>query len=305
MKPVGYYVAHMKAPHYGGESGDIGGPFKSQDAAIRFARSHVKETNLGVYRVHSRRTRRDLKTTIYPQEHAVTKKSPAQLDREIAEALQPSRRKVAGYSNYGGGGFAPMGAPPPSPGGVKSRLMKPRRGHATKKAFTAKPGTNDKITIDQLAEFFELPDWDKIDELNQHHYWEMARGAATEDEEIEAQQAAAEEVYAQWYDAVENTASQLFEEHGLKLEPTGKQGTPTRRYDFKIVPQTTWDAAANKIRETINGVGHFHFNNLKEFLRSGPYTARAAVLSHLQYIKRFPAVYGRGSARQMYERAWR
>lgn len=30
MKRVGYYVAHMKAPHYGGDSGDIGGAFKER-----------------------------------------------------------------------------------------------------------------------------------------------------------------------------------------------------------------------------------------------------------------------------------
>lgn len=186
-------------------------------------------------------------------------------------------------------------------GPVAHARKKTRSAHATK----ARSKTSDKINIDQLAKMFDLPDWDKIDEMNQQHYSEMSRGAEDEESQIEAERAAQDEVYGQWYDAVESTASQLFEEHGLELEPTGKQGTPTRRYDFKIVPQKSWDDAADKIRETINGVGYFHSDNLKEFLRSGPYTAREAVLSHLGHIKSYPAVYGSGSPRTMYERAWR
>jgi hypothetical protein len=173
--------------------------------------------------------------------------------------------------------------------------------HATK-AKPAKTGTSDKINIAQLATLFGLPDWDRVDDMNQDTYWEMARGA--EDTE-EAERAAQEEVYNKWYDAVESAASKLFEEHGLELSPTGKQGTEKRSYDLKIVPSKSWDDAANKIRETINGVGDFHFNDLREFLRSGPYTAKQAVISHLGYIKRYPAVYGGLGANQMYEHAWR
>lgn len=173
--------------------------------------------------------------------------------------------------------------------------------HATK----AKAKTSDKINIDQLAKLFGLPDWEKIDEMNQDHYWEMSRGLKDEDAEMDAQQAAAEEVYNQWYDAVEKAASNLFEEHGLELTQTGKQGKPNRRYDFKIIPTKSWDAAANKLRETINGVGDFHFDDLKDFLhREGP-SARKAVLSHLGYIKKYPHVYGGLGAHQMYEQAWR
>lgn len=184
-----------------------------------------------------------------------------------------------------------------------ARTATPKRtSHATKKSAK----TGDKINIDQLAKLLGLPDWDKIDEMNQHNYWEMSRGAGDdEDAQLEAERAAQEEVYNQWYDAVESTASKLFDEHGLELDPTGKQGTETRRYDFKIVPFNSWNDAADKIRETINGVGNFHFNSLREFLASGPYTARQAVLSHLGYIKRYPAVYGGSGANQLYEQAWR
>jgi hypothetical protein len=213
------------------------------------------------------------------------KKTHAQLQREIDEVLASPGSRVEGR--------AARGAKHTSHATKKTRTV-----HATK----ARDKTSDKITIDQLAKMFGLPDWDKIDEMNQQHYWEMSRGA--EDQE-EAEQAAQTEIYNQWYDAVESTASKLFEAHGLELKPTGKQGTPTRRYDFKIVPSTSWNDAADKIRETINGVGYFHTNNLSEFLRSGPYTAREAVLAHLGHIKSYPAVYGSRSAQQMYDHAWR
>jgi len=179
-----------------------------------------------------------------------------------------------------------------------------RMSHAVKAKTSGK--NNDKINIDQLAKMFVLPDWDRIDERNQQHYWEMSRGAGDdEDAQQEAEQQAQDEVYGQWYDAVESAASKLFEEHGLELDPTGKQGTAKRRYDFKITPSNSWNDAADKIRETINGVGDLHFNDLKEFLHAGPYSARQAVLSHLGYIKRYPAVYGGQGAHQMYEQAWR
>lgn len=164
-----------------------------------------------------------------------------------------------------------------------------KTAHATK----VKTVTGDKLNIDQIAKLFDLPDWNRIDYLNQQNYWEMARSAEGEDAQLAAEREAQNNVYGQWYDAVERAASKLFEEHGLELDPTGKQGTKERRYDFKIVPSKSWDDAANKLRETINGVGTFHFDNLREFLGSGPYTARQAVLAHLGYIKRYPAVAAR------------
>lgn len=234
--------------------------------------------------------------------YARKKKSPAQLDREIADALARPRRGVAGYSNYGGGGpFAPMSAPLASP---TPSTRKRRAAHATKKTGE-RDKTSDKITIDQLAKMFGLPDWDSVDERNQHHYWEMARGADDEEAQQEAEMEAQTEVYNQWYDAVEATADKLFGEHGLELKATGKQGTPSRRYEFKITPANSWNDAADKIRETINGVGDFHFNDLKEFLHVESATPRQAVLSPLGYIKRYPAVYGGLGANQMYEQHWR
>ena len=238
-------------------------------------------------------------------------KSPRVLDREIAQALSPGRRNVPGYSNYGGGGpFAPMGSPAP-----RSKKV-PKRAHATKaktpttrlKEKAAHDKNSDKITIDQLAKLFGLPDWDKIDEMNQQHYWEVSRGAGDEDAQMEAERAEQDQVYRNWYDAVEHVAEKLFGEHGLEflaMKNVRKLHQNYRPHSLKIIPSNSWSDAADKIRETINGVGDFHFDSLKEFLASGPYTARQAVLAHLGYIKRYPAVYGGLGAHQMYENAWR
>lgn len=191
-----------------------------------------------------------------------------------------------------------------------------RTVHATKAKATKERGkTSDKINIDQLAKMLGLPDWDKVDEMNQQHYWEMTRGGDYEDEDaqMKAEEEARDEVYGRWYDAVEHTASRLFEEHGLELQPAGKWHPATRHktraearpHELKIVPSTSWDDAAEKIRETINGVGDYHFNSLREFLHVNASTARQAVLSHLGYIKHYPAVYGGQGARQMYDQHWR
>jgi len=212
----------------------------------------------------------------------MTKTPPRQLDREIAAALSKAPRAK----------------------GSGVRHATKRVAHATKTSDK----TSDKITIDQLAKLFDLPDWERIDEMNQQHYWEVSRGAEGEEAQMEAESEARDEIYRQWYDAVESAATKLFEEHGLELlamKNTRKVQKNYRPHVLKIIPSKSWSDAADKIRETINGVGTLHFNTLKEFLDSGPYTARQAVLSHLGYIKRYPAVYGGLGANQMYEQAWR
>lgn len=165
----------------------------------------------------------------------------------------------------------------------------------------------DKLSIEQLAKMFGLPEWDRIDEMNQQYYWESARGAETEEAQMEAEQAAQTEVYNRWYDAVESTAEKLFEKHGLGLlamKHTRKVHANYRPYLLKVIPTRSWSDAADHIRETINGVGYFHFYSLNEFLNSGPYTPRQAVLAHLDYVARYPDVYGTTSAQSLYQHAW-
>jgi hypothetical protein len=180
----------------------------------------------------------------------------------------------------------------------KSKTSKTKTRGKTTRSSAKKP-TSSKIDLDRIVKLFGLPEWDDLDERTLHYYHEAARGA--EDEEAAAD-AARDELYRNWYDAVTSVAERLFGEHGLNLIAVGKGDRP---YEFKIAPQTSWDAAANWIRETINGVGYFHFNNLREFLDSGPYTAQQAALSHLGSIADHPRVYGSGSARTMYDAAMR
>lgn len=277
------------------------------------------------------------------------RKSPRQLDREIAHALAKPRthatreggeehmftyrNKHGAYSNVWARdaehakqvirnrGDAPgtffsisrVTNVPPRPAASHAR----RRGHAAKaKAGKSGTKTSDKINIDQLAKMLGLPDWDKVDEMNQQHYWEMTRGGEYEDEDaqMKAEEEARDEVYGQWYDAVEHAASRLFEEHGLELQPAGKWHPATRHktraearpHELKIVPSVSWDDAAEKIRRTIDGVGAVHVGgSLREFLDIEGSTPRQAVLSHLGAIKHYPEVYNSASAGQLYERHWR
>src|SRR5574341_923277 len=159
--------------------------------------------------------------------------------------------------------------------------------------------SSDKLNIDQLAKLFRLPEFDDIQERNWEYVAEAGEVAvreAVEAEDVtdrqaekireEAEQAAGDELFGNWYDAVERVATELFGEHGLYLTPVDKR--TERAYEFRITPQVSWADAANRIRETINGVGEFHFNSLREFLDSGPWTARQAVLEHLGWIRWYP-----------------
>jgi hypothetical protein len=171
--------------------------------------------------------------------------------------------------------------------------------------------STDRIDIDQLAKLFHLPAFDDVQERN----WEYIANAGDDairasdyDEENseaeklreDAEQAAGEELYSKWYDAVEHVADELFGEHGLDLKPVDKR-IKLRAYTLRIVPHVSWNDAADRIRETINGVGEFYFEDLQEFLMSGPWTARQAVLAHLGYIRSYPAVYGGPGPNQIYD----
>jgi hypothetical protein len=179
----------------------------------------------------------------------------------------------------------------------------------------AKKQPADVRNIDQLAKLFGLPDWDEVDERNVDYRFEAGSYAerearedgATEEEAeeagLKAEQEAQDEVYRNWHSGVEAAAEDLFNAHGLALIGRGK--AEPWYYEYKIAPERSWKDAAGKIMDTINGVGYFYFNSLREFLDSGPYTARQAVLEHLGYISDYPEVYGSSSARSIYERAWR
>lgn len=142
-----------------------------------------------------------------------------------------------------------------------------------------KPSELDQaITIDRMADLMgiETPEdmWDK--------YWSF--NLVGDDEESE--QAELDELWKNYV----NTMIACFEELLEKFKLEIVQPNP-EVYDWVLKPTETWEAAAEEIRETINGVGMFYFSDLKDFLRSGPYTAKAVVLTHLHWMKRYYDVY--------------
>lgn len=161
----------------------------------------------------------------------------------------------------------------------------------------------DVYTVEDLADLLDLPDFLKVEEGNQDFilsaYDSVLRERGSEEEALEAESALRDEVYRSWANAVKRAAEQLFGEHGLGLKEMRR-----RSWEFRVKPDVSWQDAADKICETINGVGYFHFSSLKEFLNSGPYTAREAVLRHLHWIKRYSDVYGGSSPQHLYEQAW-
>lgn len=180
------------------------------------------------------------------------------------------------------------------------------------------PKKDNVRTVEQLAELFDLPEWDDIHERN-WEYWAdrgtYAYDSALEDgdneEEAEAareeaEQEAEQEVFSQWHNGVVSAAERIFEEHKLKLVPVDTHKYP---WEYKVEPEIAgakgWRAAAEELLETLNGVGHFYFSSLDDFLDSGPYTPREAVLSHLAYMSYWPEIYGAHSARAIYEWSWR
>lgn len=111
-----------------------------------------------------------------------------------------------------------------------------------------------------------------------------------------SEQAAMDEAWWQHRSAIESSAETAFGWVNLELD-FRKDGT------VKVEPETTWGAAAHAIKEVINGDGICgHFDTLKEWLDSGPWTPRQAVLAHLGWIKRYADVYGESSPSKLYER---
>lgn len=149
---------------------------------------------------------------------------------------------------------------------------------------------------------FKLPSWEKIEEFNLDYIADAyaSEGGGNEQAEREAQ----DELFGKWHAGVEAAAQELFAQHGLALRPRVPQ-RGRLPYEYRVVPLKSWEDAAEAILDTINGVGYFHFNSLREFLDSGPYTPRQAVFSHIGYIKDRPLVYGGDSAKSYYDREWR
>jgi hypothetical protein len=237
----------------------------------------------------------------------------------------PSRAEAQHYADYwhgqGAGSFTidqvpgreeRLGTRGPNP---PSLARRPQRGgvEEARKAPWHGP-VKDKLNTDEIAKLFDIDTYEDLHERNIDNLFEAGSYArkealdsgASEEEaeaaEMKAEEEADTELFHQWHDGVMAAAEYLFEKHRLVLVPVKKSDYP---FEYRVVPEKSWEDAATAIVETINGVGYFHFSSLREFLDSGPYTPRSAVLTHLHYTARYPEVYGDTSARRIYERSFR
>lgn len=158
----------------------------------------------------------------------------------------------------------------------------------------------DIFSLDDIACFCNMMSPDVVDdhiaEWNDAYseaFSEAIKENKTEEEAeniaSEASDNARDEEFSRYVCEVISTAEKLFGFHHLNIEEIKKKNNVVV---YKISPQETWRKAANEIRETINGVGMFHTYSLRDFLDSGPYTPKEAVLTHLHWLKDYPKVYG-------------
>jgi hypothetical protein len=170
----------------------------------------------------------------------------------------------------------------------------------------------DTLELPQIAKMYGMPDPEDVDmqfgesefsmEIQDAAYKQAIDDGHSEEEAeqigMDAEVEARGEEMRKVRDAMVASAERLLEKHGLELAPVGKD--PRNTWTFKVIPTHSWEEAAAKIMQTINGVGQFEFNSLRDFLESGPYTPRQAVLSHLHWTAYWPEVYGEKSAERYY-----
>lgn len=177
----------------------------------------------------------------------------------------------------------------------------------TPKKRTNRWGVNAFVTFDAICKLLKvrnsekwMDDWFKISDSYYNPEW-------TEEENQKAEAEAEAEQWKNYQDAVMSVAERLFGEHHLSLIPVwkGRKHRHIEKYRIQPADTKTWKDAAEEVRQTINGVGYFHFTTLKELQDSGPYTPREVVLNHLHYIPRWQEVYEGGTAAGLVDRELR
>lgn len=170
-------------------------------------------------------------------------------------------------------------------------------------------GKKNLDTLDMLIRVMglDLPTEEEVDEWNMDLYCEVMSEAKrqaitdgyTDDEaENKAEEAEAEvmkEQYDNYNKSVRNTLNYLLNFHGLNFVEN-----KTHMY---LIAEKSWKDVAEKVRETINGMGPFYYESVKEFKDVGPYKSYCdAVSSHLHWLKHYPEVYGCTGYRKIFER---
>jgi hypothetical protein len=149
------------------------------------------------------------------------------------------------------------------------------------------------ITLSRLC---KLLDVDGADDYTEFQYRNFDLCPEYTEEEVSREIEAATNKYIR---AVLSVSQRLFGEHGLLLVIMKGRG-------YRILPQENWKVACQKLIETINGVGYFHFSSIKELKDSGPYaTYRQAALNHIGWIADRSRVYEGTNASYLVERELR
>lgn len=169
-----------------------------------------------------------------------------------------------------------------------------------------------KVGIEELCEDLGIPQWedDRFDTGDAYGYaYNVAVKEAeeegldpdaadefAEERALEAEREMIDGLYRAHMNAAEEAIEQTLEPANLVVScEAGK---------CLVEPKVSWEDSAKQIVKVINGIGYFHFNSLREFLDSGPYTAREAVEGHLHHMARYGEVYGGPSPSRIYERSF-
>lgn len=156
---------------------------------------------------------------------------------------------------------------------------------------------SNKLTIDQIASLINVESIDVYYEKLIDCFFCEVEGCEHDSDRC-PEVIARDEAMSKYIEAIEFVFRDLCEKHGLEL-------IDNSNCTYKVEPSFDWNSAANEIRITIEGYGLFYFGNLKEFLSSGPYTARSAVLNHLHWLKEWYDVYEGGKAKERVYRRMR
>jgi len=159
---------------------------------------------------------------------------------------------------------------------------------------------SDTFTFDRLCAAFGLKASrdGAIDLIDGNFDYIMAQvdGIEDEDERTRSVEKIENEVVDAYFGAAESAIEDMAEQW-FRLSITKIDGDL-----YRVKPMKSWEDSLTPIVETINGVGYFYFRDGKELMRSGPYTAREAVLSHMGYLNDVGSVYGEESLERKFER---
>jgi hypothetical protein len=192
----------------------------------------------------------------------------------------------------------PWSAPMPAGGASKAPAPIRVSGASAGAYVMVLPSVADTLGLEEYNDLYER-NIDYFAEIGWNARRDAEKAGETDEDKLdeismEAQQEAEMPFYEAWQAAVLHVANHLFLQHGLVLEGDDP---------YRLVPEKSWNDVLSHVRETINGVGYFHFSSNRELMNSMPTKSpKAAVLAHLGWIKDWPAVYGEGSTQGMYER---